>query len=64
MDLRMPSGLFFTVIGLILIAMGVFAPETRAALTEANVNLYSGIPMLAFGIMMLILARRAAGSHS
>ncbi|MBZ5580860.1 MAG: hypothetical protein LAQ30_01415 [Acidobacteriia bacterium] len=60
----MPSGLFFTVIGLILIAMGVFAPETRAALTEANVNLYSGIPMLAFGIMMLILARRAAGSHS
>ncbi len=60
----MPSGLFFTLLGLILIGMGVFAPETRAALTEANVNLYSGIPMLAFGIIMLILAKRAAGANS
>ncbi len=64
MDLRMPSGLFFTLLGLILVGMGVFAPETRAALTEANVNLYSGIPMLAFGVIMLILARRAAGANS
>jgi hypothetical protein len=57
MDLRLPSGLFFTLIGLILVGMGVFAPETRAALTDTNVNLYSGLAMLAFGIFLLILAK-------
>jgi hypothetical protein len=61
MDLRLPSGLFFTVLGLILVGMGVFAPETRAALTEANVNLYAGLAMLAFGAFLLIMAKRAGG---
>ncbi len=60
----MPSGLFFTLLGVILVAMGVFAPNTRAALTDANVNLYSGLAMLAFGLIMLILARRAARANS
>jgi hypothetical protein len=61
MDLRLPSGLFFTLLGLILVGMGVFAPETRAALTEANVNLYAGLGMLAFGAFLLIMAKRAGG---
>ncbi|MGA3094849.1 MAG: hypothetical protein ABSF25_00210 [Bryobacteraceae bacterium] len=61
MDLRLPSGLFFTLLGLILVGMGVFAPETRAALTDANVNLYSGLPMLVFGAFLLIMAKRAGG---
>ena len=61
MDLRLPSGLFFTVLGLILVGMGVFAPETRAALTDANVNLYAGLAMLAFGAFLLIMAKRASG---
>jgi hypothetical protein len=61
MDLRLPSGLFFTVLGLILVGMGVFAPETRAALTEANVNLYAGLAMLAFGAFMLIMAKMGGG---
>ena len=62
MDLRVPSGWFFLIIGLILVAMGVFAPATRAELTEANVNLYSGLAMLAFGAVLLALSRRAAHS--
>ena len=63
MDLRLPSGVFFTVLGLILLALGVFSPETRAALTDANVNLYSGAAMLAFGAFLLIMAKRASGGH-
>jgi hypothetical protein len=59
MDLRVPSGWFFTLLGLILLGMGVFAPDTRADLTQANVNLYSGLGMLAFGIFLLLLAWRA-----
>jgi hypothetical protein len=59
LDLRVPSGWFFSILGLILLGMGVFAPDTRAELTEANVNLYSGIVMLAFGLFLLLMARRA-----
>jgi uncharacterized membrane protein HdeD (DUF308 family) len=60
LDLRVPSGWFFTVLGLILLGMGVFAPETRAALSDANVNLYSGLSMLVFGLFMLVMAWRAS----
>ena len=60
LDLRVPSGWFFTVLGLILLGMGIFAPETRAALSDANVNLYSGLGMLVFGLFMLLLAWRAS----
>jgi uncharacterized membrane protein HdeD (DUF308 family) len=60
LDLRVPSGWFFTVLGLILLGMGIFAPDTRAALSDANVNLYSGLAMLVFGLFMLMLAWRAS----
>jgi uncharacterized membrane protein HdeD (DUF308 family) len=63
MDLRVPSGWFFTLLGLILLGMGFLAPQTRAALTTANVNLYSGVVMLVFGLFLLLLARRATRSH-
>jgi uncharacterized membrane protein HdeD (DUF308 family) len=60
LDLRVPSGWFFALLGIILLGMGLFAPDARAVLTDANVNLYSGAAMLIFGAFMLILARRAA----
>ena len=60
LDLRVPSGWFFTVLGLILLGMGLFAPDTRAALSDANVNLYSGLSMLVFGLFMLLMAWRAS----
>jgi hypothetical protein len=58
LDLRIPSGLFFTAVGLLLVALGVFKPEDRAPLTPTNVNLYVGVVMLLFGIFLLFLARR------
>ena len=64
MDLRVPSGWCFVLLGLILLGMGVFAPETRAALTTVNVNLYSGACMLVFGLFLLLLAWRATRSHT
>jgi hypothetical protein len=62
LDLRVPSGWFFAILGLILLGLGVFAPDMRADLTTANVNLYCGIGMLVFGGFLLYMARR--GSHS
>jgi hypothetical protein len=63
LDLRTPSGFFFAIMGLILTVIGIFDPGARARLTEANVNLYAGLFMLAFGGFLLFLARRAARSR-
>jgi uncharacterized membrane protein len=60
LDLRIPTGWFFAIVGIILVTTGIFVPGERAALTEANVNLYCGLVMLAFGAVMLTLARRSA----
>jgi len=60
LDLRIPTGGFFLLIGLILVGMGLLAPDKRAPLSDGNVNLYCGLVMTAFGIFMLLLARRAA----
>ena len=55
MDLRVPSGLLFLIIGVILTAMGVAYPDLRATLTTANVKLYCGLSMLVFGGCLLLL---------
>jgi len=60
LDLRVPSGWFFTILGLILTGVGIAEPDMRAPLTDVNINLYSGLGMLAFGAFLLLLARRAS----
>jgi uncharacterized membrane protein len=60
LDLRVPSGWFFVILGAIVLAVGLLQPDLRAPLTEVNVNLYSGVSMLVFGGFLLIMARRAA----
>jgi uncharacterized membrane protein len=64
LDLRIPTGFFFTLIGLILVVLGVFWPSERAALTDSNVNLYCGLVMLGFGALMLIGAKVAPTKRS
>jgi hypothetical protein len=60
-DLRLPAGLFFFGLGVILCLLGLFAPSFRSvAFPEANVNLYGGLAMLVFGGVMLWLAKRAS----
>ena len=60
MDLRKPSGWFFTLLGALLVITGVASPDARAPLTSVNVNLYAGLFTLAFGGILLWLARRAS----
>ena len=64
LDLRVPSGWFFTLLGVILVGLGIVDPEMRAPLTDVNVNLYSGISMLGFGAFLLLMARRASRKKS
>jgi len=58
LDLRTSTGWFFSLLGVILLGLGVFSPGLRAALTALNVNLYCGMAMLAFGVLMLLIARK------
>ncbi len=57
-DLRNPIGLFFVLLGSILLTQS----EAHAALTEVTVNLYTGVPMIVFGLGMLGLAYRGKKS--
>jgi hypothetical protein len=59
-DLRTPSGLYFAILGVILILVGVLVPGYKAELTDVNVNLYTGISALVFGGFLLWMARRAS----
>ena len=59
LDLRLPSGLFFAITGVLLIVYG-FVDSSRAPMTSANVNLYVGAVMAAFGLILLMLARRGS----
>ena len=57
LDLRIPSGLFFAIAGLILVIVGI-AQNPRAPMTDANVDLYTGLVMVCFGGILLALAKR------
>ena len=60
LDIRIPIGLMFGIIGLILIVFGLVSdPEIYDRSLGINVNLIWGCALLAFSAMMLILALRA-----
>ncbi|HYA18044.1 MAG TPA: hypothetical protein VEF06_11290 [Bryobacteraceae bacterium] len=52
LDLRVPSGWYFVIVGALLAGMGLVRPA------NPNVNLAAGAAMLAFGLCLLILAWR------
>jgi predicted MFS family arabinose efflux permease len=59
-DLRIPLGLMFTLFGLILTGVGLFGgPELSQKSLGINMNLWWGLVMLVFGLVMLLLAYRA-----
>ena len=57
LDIRAPIGGLFTLLGVMLAGYGLVASDRAASGT--NVNLWWGIVMIAFGVMMLFLARRS-----
>jgi hypothetical protein len=59
LDIRLPIGLMFAVLGLLLSGYGMLADRAIYAKSLGiNVNLEWGLVLLAFGIIMLLLARR------
>ena len=62
-DIRLPIGLMFSVLGLILVVFGAITQFTRKEMYNRslgiNVNLWWGLVMFLFGAVMLFMARRA-----
>ena len=60
LDLRIPIGGMFTIFGVILIVYGLVSdPAMYERSLGINVNLWWGLVLLAFGLVMLTLALRA-----
>jgi uncharacterized membrane protein HdeD (DUF308 family) len=57
LDLRLPSGIFFAITGLILLVTSFTDPQ--APMTGVNVDLFTGLIMIAFGAILLLLAARS-----
>ncbi|MGB9236599.1 MAG: hypothetical protein WCC04_19500 [Terriglobales bacterium] len=59
LDVRLPIGALFSVYGLILMLLGFLRDlPQRHADSGLGINLEWGTVLLAFGLMMLLLARR------
>jgi membrane protein implicated in regulation of membrane protease activity len=63
LDIRLPIGLMFTVLGALLTLFGLFAHQTATGAAQTNnVNLWWGIVMLVFGVVMFVLGRRGTAT--
>jgi hypothetical protein len=61
LDLRIPIGLMFTIVGVMLAVFGLMSDNAIYARSLGiNVNLWWGLVLLAFGLVMLGLAMRAS----
>jgi len=57
-DIRFPIGLLFTILGVIIAAVGVVDP--KASMSQGyNINLDWGIVLIVFGVIMLLLGNAA-----
>jgi hypothetical protein len=62
LDIRLPIGGLFVVLGLLLAGYGVATngdSERYARSMSVNINLWWGLVMLVFGALLLLLAKRS-----
>lgn len=60
LDLRLPMGLMFSLFGAMLAVYGLISdPAIYSRSLGVNINLWWGLVLLAFGLVMLVLALRA-----
>lgn len=60
-DLRIPMGMMFTLMGAVLMAFGLSTknnPEIYARSLGMNANLWCGVAVLVFGLLMVGFGRR------
>ena len=61
LDVRIPIGLLFSIVGLALTVFGAIGdPAIYRQSLGVNVNLIWGIVLLVFGVLMLLAGRRSS----
>jgi hypothetical protein len=61
LDIKLPIGLMFAILGILLTIYGIFTASDQALYARSlhvNINLWVGIGMIIFGVVMLIFAKR------
>jgi multisubunit Na+/H+ antiporter MnhG subunit len=65
LDIRIPIGLFFTLLGVVLVVYGLLSdPSVYARSLGYNVNALWGGVLLVFGVVLLYLSHRAHRKQS
>jgi hypothetical protein len=63
LDIRLPIGLMFTLFGVLLVVIGLIADKSSYQNSLGiNVNLWWGLAMLVFGVVMTLLGRRGTAT--
>ena len=63
LDIRLPIGLMFAVLGALLTGFGLVADKSvLQGSLGINVNLWWGLVMLVFGVVMFLLGRRGTAT--
>ena len=63
LDIRLPIGGLFTLLGLLLTGYGLLSDETVYSRSLGhNVNLTWGIAVLAFGVIFLVMGRKGTSA--
>ena len=64
-DIRLPIGWLFTALGVILVGYGAdtHGSPIYGRSEGVNINLWWGLAILAFGLLLLWLARRGVARH-
>ena len=60
LDIKIPIGLLFTIIGLLLTVFGIVTHADSSLYVKSlniNINIWSGIAMLVFGVLMLVFSK-------
>jgi len=61
LDIRLPIGMLFCILGALLAVFGLLSDQRLYQRSlGVNINLWWGLVLLAFGIVMLMLARHGA----
>lgn len=64
LDLRLPMGMMFSILGAVLLAFGLATrlhPEFYTRSFGINANLWSGVALLIFGLIVVGMGRRGQG---
>ncbi len=59
LDIRLPIGMLFSICGILLVLFGALSNrQLYERSLDININLWWGLAMLVFGMVMLFLGRR------